>query len=53
MNNLNIMSIVAIVGCITGCLSLFMNFYKMLSEKGKFTIKTLNIRNSKFYLQGI
>jgi hypothetical protein len=44
MKNLTLTDVTAIIGCITGCASLFINFYKVLAEKG-----TLRVKSNKFY----
>ncbi len=48
MKDITVTDIVAIIGCITGCASLLINFYKLISEKGKVHIKTNKFYNEYF-----
>ena len=47
-STLSVTDIVAIIGCITGCASLFISFYKLLAEKGSFRVKTNRYHNKYF-----
>lgn len=48
MENMTLSDIIAIIGCITGCASLIINFYRAKYEAGRLTIRTSKYHNHFF-----